>query len=342
METWTVIGGSGAIGRALVDALPEGCAVRVVSRTGHQSSSRPGLEEIIADVSDAAAISQAIKGSDVVFLLTTAATSGVDDLARDIVEGARNVADACLAHQVRRLVFTSSIAALYLGGKGVVTEKDGPDPKPQYRNYYARYKIAAEALFQLSYRKSGLPVVIVRPGIVLGRGCIPTHGGFGHWASNICCLGFGSGRNPLPFVLVQDVAQALVAASVIPGIEGHSFNLAGDVSFSAREFIAIIAEHSHRRHVYFPYTIIRRWEHIWKWALKVVGRKNANRFPWKRDMASMACISTIDCTASKQVLNWTPNNDVERFVAEAIDAHLPSLSDWDLRLRSRRERELDP
>jgi nucleoside-diphosphate-sugar epimerase len=181
--------------------------------------------------------------------------------------------------------------------------------------------------------------VIVRPGIVLGVGCSPMHGGFGHWASNLCCLGFGSGYHPLPLVLVQDVVQALVAASTIPAINGKSFNITGDVSLSAREFIAILATHSLRRHRYFPYTTVRRWEQIGKWALKLVGRKHANRFPWKRDVASMSCISKIDCAEAKRVLNWTPNSDLDRFVAEAIDSQLPVLSSLDLRLRSRLGRE---
>ena len=235
--TCTVIGGTGTIGRALINALPDQWRLRVVSRTGSQLPFRPGLENVVADVSDARAIHRVVKGSDVVFLLTTAATEDPDDLALDIVAGARNVAAACIAHSVRRVVFASSIAALFLGGKRVITEQDGVDSKPQYRNYYARYKIAAERLFEQEHKAKGLPVVIIRPGMVLGVGCSPTHGGFGNWVSDLCCLGFGSGDNPLPLVLIQDVVQALVAASTAPAIEGQSFNVAGDVELSAREFI---------------------------------------------------------------------------------------------------------
>ena len=71
------------------------------------------------------------------------------------------------------------------------------------------------------HREQGLPVVIFRPGIVIGRGGSPLHWGIGMWSFDAVCQVWGEGRNPLPLVLVQDVASALVAALDVSGHRGR-------------------------------------------------------------------------------------------------------------------------
>jgi hypothetical protein len=68
-----------------------------------------------------------------------------------------------------------------------------------------------------------------------------------------------------------------------------------------------------------------------KWAIKKAGRA-AGRFPTYRDFKSAAMISNIDCSAAKRLLDWRPNADVDSFIREAIDSHLPPVHPHDLRL----------
>ena len=75
------------------------------------------------------------------------------------------------------------------------------------------------------HRERGLPLVIVRPGIVIGRGGSPFHWGVGMWWHDAVCQIWGQGNNKLPLVLVEDVARGLIAAMDTPGIEGRDFNL---------------------------------------------------------------------------------------------------------------------
>ena len=56
----------------------------------------------------------------------------------------------------------------------------------------------------------GLPLVIARPGIVVGPGGPLQHWGIGRWHGPGAVRLWGNGRNVLPFVLVDDVADALV------------------------------------------------------------------------------------------------------------------------------------
>ena len=90
--------------------------------------------------------------------------------------------------------------------------RDAPGPAHRWRNYYARAKALSEQVLMELHREQGLPVVIFRPGIVIGRGGSPLHWGIGMWSFDAVCQLWGRGTTPLPLVLVEDVASALVAA----------------------------------------------------------------------------------------------------------------------------------
>ena len=57
-------------------------------------------------------------------------------------------------------------------------------------------------------------------------------------------MGWNHGRNPLPFVLVEDVADAIARATLKPELSGRSLNLVGDVAMTAREYIDELAGRS--------------------------------------------------------------------------------------------------
>jgi nucleoside-diphosphate-sugar epimerase len=330
-----VIGGGGFIGGELVKLLlADGCRVRVVSRSARPSGV-PNLECVRGDVADEASMRSALEGVEVVYHLAMGGGDTWADFQRDFVDATAAIARICRESGVRRLIYTSSSAALYLGGRGPVMEADGPDPQPEVRSLYSRGKVEAERLLMRLHREEGLPVTILRPCIVVGRGGIIAHGGAGYWASDTWCLGWGNGRNPLPFVLVQDVAAGLRAAKDAPGIEGMAFTLAGDVRPSAVEYIGEISRRTLRRFHFRPRNL--RWIQaieIGKWALKALARKPGNDWPSYRDFASRGMLAHIDCSAAKQILGWKPNADPEFFYSETIESNVAPIHPEDLRLAS--------
>ena len=102
---------------------------------------------------------------------------------------------------------------------------------------------------------SELNLCILRPGLVVGEGGIPFHSGLGFFNNEQHCIGWNAGRNPLPFVLVEDVADAIVRAVRAEGIEGRCYNLVGDVRLSAREYIAALAEAMRRPLKFHPQSV---------------------------------------------------------------------------------------
>jgi len=327
MTNVTVFGGAGFIGRSLVRRLAaEGHQVATVSRTA-RTSGVAGVKCLVGSVADPESIARAVRGAEVVYLLVTGGGARWDDFERDVVEGTRRVLQACRAHGIRRVVYTSSIAALYLGEAGAVTEDDGPDPRPDRRSLYSRAKIAAEHVV----RDGAVGWVIFRPGVVMGRDGVLNHAGLGLWPSDVCCIGWGDGTNPLPLVLVEDVARAMAAAVDAP-VDGHTFNLAGDVRLTARECVALMAKHSLRRFRFYPMHPLRAQAvDTLKWLVKVAARKPENALPSYRDLRSNMLLTELDCSRAKNLLGWSPNAEREVFVREALLAHLAAVPAGDLR-----------
>ena len=188
-----VLGGGGFIGRPLVRRLvDDGFRVTVVSRSASAKGGYEGARYLRGDVSNYESMAACIRGAAVVFHLATGGGTDWADFERDFIQGARNVARVSLDQRVRRLVYTSSIAALYLGRKETVDDTAGVDPKPELRSHYSHAKIATEHLLRELYTRQNLPVVVLRPGLVVGRGGLLNHTGVGFWPADNCCLGWGA------------------------------------------------------------------------------------------------------------------------------------------------------
>ncbi|MCZ2078802.1 MAG: NAD(P)-dependent oxidoreductase [Bryobacterales bacterium] len=329
-----ILGGTGFIGSALVAALRKrGYRLKVVSRrAGPERNRTEGVTYVRGDVGDASSMLECLRDTSVVFHLATGGGNNWAAFERDFVQGARNVANACLAYNARRLIYTSSVAALYLGGTKPVDESAGTDTKPGSRSHYSRAKILAESVLQQMHHASGLPLVVVRPALVAGRGGMLNHSGVGFWPSSTCCTGWGRGKTPLPFVLVEDVAEALVLAMETPGIEGRSFNLAGPIRPSAAEFMEMVRKRSRRNFRFYPQSLLKmQMIEILKWAVKCAARKRDNAWPSFRDLKSRSLRAQLDSTAAERILGWSPTTSTATFLAEAIDSHLQPLLAGDLR-----------
>jgi nucleoside-diphosphate-sugar epimerase len=165
----------------------------------------------------------------------------------------------------------------------------------------------------------GRPVSILRPGIVVGGGAPPFHGAVGQFVDEQHCLGWSPGRAPLPFVLAEDVAEAVCLALRSEAALGRTYNLVGDVRLSAREYVAEVGRALGRPLRFHPRRALRiQAIEIGKWLIKrLAGRRDA-LLPSYRHLRSLGMQARFDCTDVQRDLGWQPVADREEFLRRTL------------------------
>ena len=169
--TALVTGGGGFLGHAIVLGLLErGAMVRSFSRQAHAALQALGVEQLAGDLADPAAVSAAVRGSEIVFHV--AAKPGIwgdyGDYYRPNVTGTQNVIAACRAHGVRRLVYTSSPSVVFDGRDMEGVDESAPYPG-HFEAHYPRTKALAEQLVRAA-NDPQLATVSLRPHLIWGPG----------------------------------------------------------------------------------------------------------------------------------------------------------------------------
>ncbi len=319
-----LLGATGFIGQELARQLiAQGHAVRALVRNPSRlpTDIRSQLGDVVVgDLSRENDIATALAGIEYVYHLARPLVKTWEEFTKHEVEATRRIARACLAANVKRLIYTGTIDPYYAGSSGQTITEDTPfDPHIRWRNYYAQSKALSEQLLMSLHGQSGLPVVIMRPGIVIGRAGSPYHWGVGMWSWNAVCQIWGRGRNPLPFVLVEDVARALVTALDAEGIEGESFNLVADTQLNALDYLQALEECTG---VEFQKIPTPPWKlyllDLTKWIIKRAIRHPDHRLPSYRDWVTRTQRSHYDCSKARKRLNWNPSNARAEIIEKGI------------------------
>ncbi len=171
-----VTGASGFIGSNLVSRLVEleGIRVRTFGRSGSASKRLRDLpiEHFSGDVTNQESIQKAMEGCDYVFHLAGLVSYKKKDATRQFgvnVSGTRNVMEAALKAGVKRVIHTSSIAAMGIPQEGTIGTEELTYNLSGLGLNYCDSKFAAEQEVIACWHK-GLPVIILSPGIIFGEG----------------------------------------------------------------------------------------------------------------------------------------------------------------------------
>src|SRR3954470_22060558 len=172
--TTLLTGGAGLVGSHIARLLAErGDDLRLVVRNGTRLDNLQGLEaeRVVADIHDRAALRRALRGVERVFhaagLANLRATP--KELWKGNVEATRIVLEESLRAGVEQVVMTSSVAAVGPAKRGSTADENQPFPRGSDSIAYVRSKREAEVQ-ALRIAALGLPVVIVCPAHVFGRG----------------------------------------------------------------------------------------------------------------------------------------------------------------------------
>lgn len=170
-----VTGGTGFIGGAVVRHLLEaGHEVRALVRPGADTRQLDGLavERMAGDLSDGESLRKGIAGCDWVFHVAALYSywgHRWQEYYGTNVEGTRRVLEMARDEAVRRIVYTSSIAALGVHADHSPATEDSPATLEDRIGSYQRSKFMAQTI-ALDFARQGLPVVIVSPSTPVGVG----------------------------------------------------------------------------------------------------------------------------------------------------------------------------
>ena len=258
-HTVLVTGASGYIAGWIVKyLLDEGHTVHATVRdpdriasVGHllgMAETSPGrLRLFRANLLEPDSFDEAIAGCDVVmhtaspFVLEGFADAN-EALIRPAVEGTRNVLDAAKrCHTVRRVVLTSSVAAVFgdnvdfaKSGKAMLGDDDWNTTSSVDHNPYQYSKVAAEReAWKIAATQSQWDLVTINPGMVYG----PALTKASHSASidTLVQMGDGRLRTGVPdltygVVDVREVARAHLLAAFTPEAKGRYLLVARDLT----------------------------------------------------------------------------------------------------------------
>lgn len=287
-EPILVTGAAGFIGRQVAGQLLKmgfraiRCLVRPSSSVSELNyivrqagAGERSVEIIPADLLSPDSLHQATDGVSLVYHLAAGTgTKSFSEAFLHSVVGTRNLIESCLKYgRLKRLVNVSSFAVYTNMNKktGRILDETCPvETSPETRaEAYCYGKVKQDELVVQYAREKGLPYVIVRPGTVYGPGkCfIPGRVGldtFGFY------LHLG-GSNPLPLTYVENCAEAIVLAGLVPGLEGEVFNVVDDDLPTSREFLKRFKREVKRfRSVYLPkpvsYLFFVFWEKFSAWS----------------------------------------------------------------------------
>ena len=327
-----VVGGTGFIGRRLVARLVEkGIGVRVLSRSrGPAAIAFAGMPVEIHEGfhGDRDAAKAALAGISTVYHLAKCEGKGWDDYVRGDIEPTRVLAEEALAAGVTRFIYTGTIDSYDSASPNRRITGDTPlDGRIGSRNLYARSKAACEDVLRELNREKGLPLVVLRPGIVVGAGTDPSHLGVAQFASETEVRYWGSGDNKLPLVLVDDVADALAKAIDAPDIVGRTLLVTGAPLLSARDYVAEVGARSGTK----IRTAARAPWRYWLPDLIKEIAKNLVRHPNRRrsslhDWRCRTHRAIYDSDSTREALSWEPIADretlIKRGIHEAVDASI--------------------
>lgn len=166
-----VTGGGGFLGGAIATKLrARGDEVRSFSRGKHTHLESLGVEHVQGDLADSNAVSEAVRGVDLVFHV--GAKAGVwgpyADYFAANVTGTENVLNACRQQSVPKLVYTSTPSVVFGAEDQEGVDESAPYPS-RYETAYPETKARAERNV-LGSNGPELATVALRPHLIWGPG----------------------------------------------------------------------------------------------------------------------------------------------------------------------------
>lgn len=344
LRTCVVLGGRSFIGKSLVSRLLslDHWIVRV-SDSAQQLDLEDRDSLLSKSISDGRAsyfsvdlrsneqLIKAIDGSSVVFYV-----DNVDSYSDDfflsytlIVQGAKNVVNACRECKVKRLVYQSTADVVFDGSHDIDNGDESLPYAWKFENMCTDLRAQAEALVLFANDIDGLLTCALRPSNVFGPGekqLVPSIIDIAEsrWAKYI----IGCGEHISDFTYVENVAHALVCAeealsSQMVTVSGKAFFVTNLEPTMFWDFVSLITEGlGYRRSmmqlpgVMFKYIFLYvKWVHTQLNSIKLRHLKGIHNV-----VRLAASTKTFNCSAAQKHIGYSPIVSMEDGVALTVQS----------------------
>ena len=323
-----VTGGSGFIGsHCILDLLRAGYRVRTTVRSPDREAtvrellgaeSADALSFAVADLTDDAGWADAVGGCDFVLHVASPFPLGPpkheDDLIVPAREGALRVLAAARDAKVKRVVMTSSFAAIGYGQPPMdrpFTEEDWTDPDGDGVSAYAKSKTLAErAAWEFVEREGdGLELSVVNPVGVFGPVLGPDFSTSIELVKRLLDGAMpGIPRVAFGIVDVRDVADLHVRAMTAPAAAGERYLAVSGEFMTVEEIAAVLRERMGADAKKVPTRMLPNW------LVRLVARFDSSVRQIVPELGKVKQASNAKATGT---LGWAPRSREDAIVASA-------------------------
>jgi nucleoside-diphosphate-sugar epimerase/predicted dehydrogenase len=306
-----VTGGSGFLGGRLVEVLSaQETPVRATTRLLSRARQLPGVQWVQCDLGREDCLRSALHDVEIVF--HCAALCGPPGSLQEYedanLHGTLRLVRLAAEAGVKNFVYVSSMSvyAAPQDASRVLDESAPYDQRAAERGAYTRSKLAADAALLEYARNNAAPrIIVLRPGTIYGPGAKLPVGRFQLLSSGARPVIAGGRRVSAGLVYVDDVVDAMLAASVSNVPTGSVYNLVDSANCDQEELARTLCRVTGGRikPLFAPYPLV--WTAMLGVDLMSLVRHRklgTARYRLKRTLAPMR----FECTAARKDLGWYP------------------------------------
>lgn len=343
MARVVVTGGSGFLGRHLIDALlaqaPDTTIVVFDLRVyEHHADSTPRIEVVTGSVTELGDVVSACRGADTVYHCVSA--DPLDSTNERLmwavnVAGTRNVVEACKQCAVARLVYVSSASVVFDGTPIVDADETLPYPT-KYQDFYSMTKARAEAVV-LAANRGALATCALRPSSIFGERdpvFVPRLVEAGKTGKTKYIIGDGLTR--WEFTYVGNIAQACIQAAekLTPGspVAGQAYFITNDEpTLFWRQCGVILGSLGYPEpSVCIPFSLCSAIAILIEFCLLLLSPVYKPSRPPTFSRARVLLLTThrtMSCAKAKRDFGYSPSVSMEEGTRRTIDYFLPLAAD---------------